>query len=367
MKIIIVLLSFILIFDNKNVVVKSKSEWCSPEYCYHEGICKKIRGKITCECIGDKYFTGKYCNITYNHCSDPSICNGGRCVNVVGQPMCTNCLAGYFGQYCNLSNVIGPSDILLLFNHYGYVGKEHLFLTTVSHIGRLTFSTKFQSQNDFIDLYTTKPENKKEWHQHHKLTFLAHQKNILLLEKLPYEIGYYHISKQTFLFEGMQHITLIFTTDHGIYYYKEFELLILKKASTIICQPMAIIVSRSNAKYIAESNISRFTIIEALVTKRCYNNSVLLFYWSIYNMIGSKLIKKYQPTERPILKIEPFFLSYVGNKLVSTRVLLTFVEYTDDFFAKWSDMVNEFSYQTFILLYSHNITYIYINISTLYL
>lgn len=320
---------------------KKKVSWCPPDNCYNEGECTNSSGHISCKCISDMYFTGPYCNITYNHCTDPALCNGGRCVNVIGQPMCTNCPIGTSGQFCN-RNMSGPRDLLLTFNHYGFVGKEHLFLFTLSYLGGVKFTVHLTTEKYAIELFRTDPDDKKEWLQHHKLSFLARHIDITMWNNFPYENGFYHISKQTFWQPGIENVKLTITIHGGKkIYYRLFKLLIVETKAMTICHPKVKFPFDVTPNNPLNIEAARFTIIEAMVIKRCRPHSDMVFYWSIYNMIGSKLIKKYKGIVRPILKIEPYLLSKMfDNLFISNRIELTFIEEYDGFRARGSEIVN---------------------------
>lgn len=320
---------------------RKKDTWCSPAHCYYEGDCKNKSGVITCECIDSAIFGGKYCNISTNVCvKSPGLCTGGKCINIGGQPACIDCPAGKSGQYCSL-NISGPSNMLLLYNHYAYLGQEHLFLFTVSNLGQLKFVIHFASDRYVVDMLKTDPELKEEWYPHHKLTLLVHQKHIMMWNDFPYEDGYYHLAKQTFWHPGVISLKLVvMDNEKNILQNKVYKLLIVETEAMNICQPKVTFPFKAVANDPLPIDVEHYAIIEATVTKRCRPNSTIIYYWSIYNKIGSKIYITSQDKSRPILKLKPFALSHLSDESnTEFRLELYYTEHSDDFNANGSELV----------------------------
>ena len=74
---------------------------CALGMCRNGATCTNVNSTVyECQCPTD--FTGMNCDVTIDHCANPSAnCNNGTCVDGFGFFTC-ECFSGYIGDACNI-------------------------------------------------------------------------------------------------------------------------------------------------------------------------------------------------------------------------------------------------------------------------
>uniref|UniRef100_A0A1A9ZV42 GPS domain-containing protein n=1 Tax=Glossina pallidipes TaxID=7398 RepID=A0A1A9ZV42_GLOPL len=300
--------------------------YCS--FCNNEGECSDDGGGKTCKC--NDYFTGDTCNEMVDRCQPNPCANNGKCINFLGQFLC-KCSGGFGGLKCNFEMVF--TSMLLHFNHYATFGETHDFLIMTETLGERSFSLELISENYAIGLLETEiggNGGQNQWNQSGDLRSVVDELRLKYSDKLPYTEGYYKKFRQSFWTEGRIKIilqTYDSETGQNSFFRNEYSLYVIKPAK-IGCTPRLEFLHGSNPLEPLDVDIDRFNNFEAVIKKRCYTDSTLMYSWSIYNSIGVRELYDFGNTEQPLLKVSPYRLwfHYRGEVMASYRIQVLITE-----------------------------------------
>lgn len=323
--------SFLIFFKIFNLL--TANETCDFADCNYEGECRFVNTEKTCHCIGEKYFEGPTCSLAIDLCEVIKPCkNKGKCQAVTGQFVCNECDTGFGGLRCDLEVPNAFKNLVVYFNHYGFYGTKHKFLIMVESLGEVAFSLEFVSDLYAIDSWETKiftTDKNTKWIFSNDLISVIKNHKIRFYNDLPYQKGYYHLASETFWDYGLLKLTLSsYDTETGLklFYQNSYDLLILKQTSE--CLPQLKFFHGTDPVDPLMVDIARYNNFEANLKKRCFENSNIVYKWSVYNSIGTIKLYDFGITKEPILKVPPYKLwfNYHGEVMSSYQVLIRLEE-----------------------------------------
>uniref|UniRef100_A0A1A9WF38 EGF-like domain-containing protein n=1 Tax=Glossina brevipalpis TaxID=37001 RepID=A0A1A9WF38_9MUSC len=316
-------------WPSEMTVDRTRNNFCKNDFCNNEGKCSYEDERKVCKC--NEYFTGDTCDIMVDHCQTNPCANNENCKTFPGQFICV-CQQGFGGRKCDFKNVF--TSMLLHFNHYAIFGEMHDFLITIETLGEMDFSLELTSANYAIEALETKMNEKEglqsKWTHSEDLERVVKNMGLKNYNGLPYMKGYYRKSKQTFWTGGRIEITLLAydsETGQQMFFDNVFPLDVIKPAK-IGCTPLLEFLHCSNPSDPLEVDIAHFNNFEPVIKKKCYKESILLYYWKIYNSIGTVQLFDFGYTEQPLLKVSPYKLwfHYAGEVMSSYRIEVHTIE-----------------------------------------
>ena len=168
------------------------------------------------------------------------------------------------------------------FNLYAKYGKEANILLTMETLGSSKFVLELFGSNYAIDAFETNQHSQTKWKYSPNLAQIAKNLGLHHFEMIPYQKGYYHISKAIFYEVGKGELKILIYDGQKMYVEQNLEFLVLPR-DTAECVPEVRLRHCANPQDPLKVDISRFNNIQLEVEKKCWDNSDMSYQWVVYD------------------------------------------------------------------------------------
>ncbi|XP_055910760.1 polycystin family receptor for egg jelly-like [Eupeodes corollae] len=278
---------------------------CNNSICNYEAVCMlDNNGNPQCQCV-EQFFEDEFCSKLKDHCSSNPCQNGGTCQSYAGHYNC-ECPSGFFGQMCT-SQQNAFKGFHLHYNHIAPIGIKQSLMLIVQNLGTVETLLELYTLDCFIDGVTF-TSTSGHFIKSNNLKSLGKRLGIKHSDNLPYNVGFYRITKASFWKPGINHMSLDFS-DFGEseenFFRGEFGILVYDPTGKN-CLPAIHLPHCLNPRKPLHMDIQAFNFIEPIVDSKCQLDSHIRISWTVKNYINTVVLHKFPKQSRTDLTIPPF-------------------------------------------------------------